>query len=198
MPVGRIQLGALLQPLDQAGHPPLLVTHGVAHDLGGMGREYQPQIEIAQQVFDLGRGHIQGPQPLKQLPEGGRFRLAGQRRQERIFIYRFAVGLQAVQVAVFLDVLFEDVDQLEVERKGAGGGDGLGQIHLPDQLHDGAGVDGAIAIPLGFAQLLQPQQPLGLAGGAFAVQHCLPEILHQFKTLSQQPGNPWRCFGGDG
>ena len=37
------------------------------------------------------------------------------------------------QIAVFLDVLLKDVDQLEIEGKGSGGSDGFGEVHRHDQ-----------------------------------------------------------------
>ena len=127
---------ALFQLLDQRGHAALLVAHGVAHDLGGVGREHQTDVEFAEQVLDLGRWHPQGPQPLEQLPEGGGFALAGEGRQEGIVDAAGGGGLETCEVAVFLDVLLENVDQLEIEGEGAGCGDPIGQIHIVNYRHD--------------------------------------------------------------
>ena len=47
------------------------------------------------------------------------------------------MGFEAVEVAVFLDVLLENVDQLEIEGERPCRGNGLSQIHVSDQLNDG-------------------------------------------------------------
>ena len=78
------QRAVQLQLLDQGRHPPLLVAHGVTHDLGGVGREHQTDVELPQQVFQLGWRHIEGPQSLKQLAKRGRGTLGSQGRQEGI------------------------------------------------------------------------------------------------------------------
>ena len=137
VPLELVELIALFQLLDQGRHAPLLVAHRVAHDFGGVGRKHQPQIQIAQQVFQLGGRHIQTAEALKQLTKRGWLVLAGQGRQERIADNGLLVGFEAVEIAVFLDVLLENVDQLEIEGERPGRGDGLSQIHVPDQLHDG-------------------------------------------------------------
>ena len=125
-------------------------------------------------------GYVQAPEPLKQLAKGGRVALVGQRRQEGI-AGAAALVFEAVEVAVLLDVLLEDVYQLEIEREGPGRGDCLGQIHLPDQLHDrGGGI-----LLAGVAQVLEPQQALRLTGGTLAVEHGFPEVFHQLQTLAQ-------------
>ena len=199
---------ALFQLLDQRGHAALLVAHGVAHDLGGVGREHQPDVEFAQQVLDLGRWHPQGPQPLEQLPEGGRFALAGEGRQEGIVDAGGGAGLETRQVAVFLDVLLEDVDQLEIERKGTGRCDPIGQIHGVDHRHDRlAGSAGeARRFLIGFdlggregpAQFLQADQAFHLGRWTFASQHREPKVLDQFKPFLQQPPHRGGNFGGGG
>ena len=195
-----VEPAALLQLLDETGHPPLFVTHGVAHDFGGVGREHQAQVEVAQQGFQLGRRHVEAAQALEQLAEGGRFALAGQGRQEGIGDRGLVDVLEAVEVAVLLDVLLEDVHQLEIEREGPGRGNRLGQIHLPDQLHDGgarlaAGLGQPLSALGGVAEMLETQQSLGLIRGALAQQHCLPEIFHQLQAFTQQSGGPGGGFG---
>ena len=76
-------------------------------------------------------------------------------------------------------MLLEDVDQLEVERKGPGRGDGLSQIHAHDQFDDL--VRGVLLL----AKALVLQQPFRLIGGAFAAQHRAPEVLHQLEAFIQ-------------
>ena len=101
------------------------MTHRVAHDFGGVGCKHQPQIQVAQQVFQLGRRHIQTAEALKQLTERGRLVLAGQGGQERIANNGLLVAFEAVEVAVFLDVLLKNVDQLEIEGERPSCGNGL-------------------------------------------------------------------------
>ena len=168
-----IEAAALLQFLDQGGHTPLLVPHRMAHNFGGVGGEHQPQVEGAQQLLQLGWRHIQTAQAGEQLAKGGRVGLVGQGRQEGIAGAVFLV-FEAVEVGVLLDVLLEDVDQLEIKRKGPGRGDCLGQIHLADQLHDRPSDISLVWV----TQLLEAQQSLGLLGGALAAQHRLPEIFN--------------------
>ena len=125
VPLVLVELIALFKFLDQGRHASLLVTHRVAHDFGGVGRKHQPQIQVAQQVFQLGGRHIQTAEALKQLTERGRLVLAGQGRQERIANNGLLVRFEAVEVAVFLDVLLKNVDQLEIEGERPSCGNGL-------------------------------------------------------------------------
>ncbi|CAI8167978.1 MAG: Uncharacterised protein [Synechococcus sp. CC9902] len=119
-----------LQPLQQVGHPPLLMTNGVSNDLGGMGGEDQSNVQLPQQCFHLRGWNIHSSQPLEHRAECRRVGLAGERRCEGIEGVRFDVvlsgtRLQTVEIAVFLDALLEDVDQLEVQRERPGRGDRL-------------------------------------------------------------------------
>jgi hypothetical protein len=115
-------------------------------------------------------------------------------RQEWIGADRLAAGFQTVEIGVLLDVLLEDVHQLEVKGEGPGGGDRFGQIHLTDQLHDGIGVDAAVAFAGGIAELLQLQQPFSLPWRTFAAQHLLPEVFHQLHPFAEKPCGPRRRF----
>ena len=84
--------------------------------------------------------------------------------------------------------MLEDVDQLEIERKGPGRGDGFGEIHAADQLDDGL----AAALPIAAFQghrvteLLQPQQTFALLRRTLTAQNRLPEVFDQLEAVLQQ------------
>jgi hypothetical protein len=161
----------------------------VPHDFSGVGGEHQPDVEVLQQGFQLRRWHIQAPQALEQVTEGGRLRLAGEGRGKGIHPLRFGGLLAAAhagQIAVFLDPLLEDVHQLEIEREGPGRGDGLHQIHFTDQLHHRITAAAVAVASQGFAELLHPQQAFRLLGRTFAAEHRFPEILHQLQTQLEE------------
>ena len=124
-----------LETLDELRHTPLFGPHRVPHDLGRVGSEDQPDVEVPQQGFEKPRRYVQGPQALEQALEGGRFILQWP-RAEVVRGGRGGVEGEGIEIAVFFDVLFEDVDQLEVERERPGRRDGVLQIHLNDQPDD--------------------------------------------------------------
>ena len=157
-----------------------------------------PEVQVIEHaaggVGEQDGAFAEGAQAGEQLAEGGRLGLGGEWRQERIRRFLGVMGPQAGQITVFLYVLLEDVDQLEIEREGARRGNRLRQIHVADQLHDrrrsglGCGIRSA-TVDTG-AELLHAQQPLGLLRRAFAAQHRLPQLLHQLETLTEQAHHP--------
>ena len=119
-----------LQPLQQVGHAPLFVTDGVPHDLGGMGGEDESNIQLPQQGFHLSRWNIHSSQPLEDFAECRRVGLAGERWCEGVegvglLVVPAGTRLQTVEIAVLLDSLLEDVDQLEIQRERTGGSNRL-------------------------------------------------------------------------
>ena len=194
-----------LQPLQQMGHTPLLVTNGVANDLGGVSGEHQPDVEFLQQVLHLAGWDIHPAEPLEHFAEGGRIGLAGQGWCEGIeVITRIGLlapaGPEAVEVAVLFDALLEDVDQLEIEGESPGRGDRLGEVHRPDQLDDRFA--GALPVPTfqghGITELLETQQSFALLRRALTAQHGLPEVLHQLKAVLQQAASSLASTAGPG
>ena len=170
-----------LQALNEMGHAAVLGAHGVANYFRGVGGEHQPHIQLPQQGLEQPGGHIQGAQPLEQPLEGGGLVVVGEVAIEGVADGGFSdvVLAHRGQVAVFLDVLLEDVDQLEIEGEGPGGRDGLREIHRHDQVDDLIG---------GFvfaAELLELQHPLGLLRRAFAAQHVAPQLFDQLQALVQ-------------
>ena len=104
-------------------------------------------------------------------------------------------------------MLFEDVDQLEIQGEGTGRGDAVGEIHRLDHRHDlFTFTAGSLAVPScrfrrmqGADELLETQQPFELLGTAFAAQDGEPEVLDQFKAFAQHPNHPRRPWlGSDG
>ena len=190
----RVQQLTLLQLLNQRGHTPLLVADGVANDLRGVGREHQTDVELLQELLDLSRRHPEAAQAGEQLPEGRGCGLARQGRHKGIAELFRVVGPQAGQIAVFLDVLLEDVDQLEIEGEGAGSGNRLREIHVSDQLDDPLGrrLRRLIRSPAvdAVAQFFHPQQAFRLGGGTFTAQHRLPEVFNQLQSIAQQARDP--------
>jgi hypothetical protein len=81
-----------------------------------VGREDQPDVEVAQQGFEQARRHIQRPQSLEEALECGGFIL----QRPWAEVVRGGIGGvdgEGREVAVLLDVLLKDVDQLEIERE---------------------------------------------------------------------------------
>ena len=181
-----------LEALKQIGHPPALVTHGVAHDFGWVGRENQTDVEFLQHGFHLRWRNIHPPKSLEHLPKCGRIGLTGQRRGEGIKglagLIQPARGGEAFQVAVLFDALFEDVDELEIEREGPCCSDCLGQIHRADELDDG--VTAALAVPTlksdRITQLFEPQQTSALFRRAFTAKNVLPQVFDQLEPLMKE------------
>ena len=104
-------------------------------------------------------------------------------------------------------MLFEDVDQLEIQGEGTGRGDAVGEIHRLDHRHDFLTLAaGSLAVPScrlrrmqGAYKLLETQQPFELLGTAFAAQDGEPEVLDQFEAFTQHPNHPRRPWlGSDG
>ena len=90
-----------------------------------MGGEHQTDIQLPQQVLHLCGGDVHATQPLEHLSKGGWIGLVGEGRSKGIKgipLGRLSTGIgpEAVEVAVFLDPLLKDVDELEIERKGTG------------------------------------------------------------------------------
>ena len=77
-------VGCRLELLQKTGDPALFVPHRVTHDLRGMGREDEADVEFLQECFQLRGRHVQTTQALKQFTEGCRFGLGGQWWCERI------------------------------------------------------------------------------------------------------------------
>ena len=119
------QRGIGLKLLEQIGHPADLVPHRVPHDFGGVCGEDQSDVQFPQQVLHLCRGNVHPPQPFEHLSKGGWIGLIGEGRSEGIKGIPLrgvstGIGPEAVEIAVFLDPLLKNVDELEVQRKGTG------------------------------------------------------------------------------
>ena len=116
-----------LQLLEKIGDPSLLMADGMANNLRGMGGEDQSNIQLLKQGFNLGWRHVHAPESLENFAECGGVGLARQWGSKGVkglaaaSVLRFP-GTEAVEVTVFLDALFEDVDQLEVKRESSRGG----------------------------------------------------------------------------
>ena len=184
------QRGVGLKLLEQVGHPPLFVPHRVPHDLRRVRGEDQPDVQFPQQLFHLRGGNVHPPQPLEHLSKGGWIGLVGEGRGEGIKgvpLGRVSTGIgsQAVEIAVFLDPLLKDVDELEIQRKGTGGRDGLRKVHGLNQLDDR--LARAVAISPshrnGVAELFESQQAFALLRWALTAQHRLPEVFNQVQPV---------------
>ena len=165
----------------------------MANDFGRVCCEHQANIQFPQQGFHLSGGNVHPSQSLEDLAEGRRVGLAGEGWGEGIEGIGFGIVLsrartQAVEVAVFLDALLEDVDQLEIERERPSCSNGLREIHGADQLNDGF----AAAVPIaalqgyGVAELFQTEKTLALFGRAFAAQDGLPQVFDQLEAVLEQ------------
>ena len=179
------------------------MPHGVPHDFRRVGGEHQADVQFPQERLHLRGGNVHPPQPLEHLAECGGVGLAGQGRGEGIkgcrgLLVLAAAGTKAVEIAVFLDALLEDVDQLEIQGESTGCCDGLGEIHAADQLNDRLAAALTVAAFQGhrITQLLEAKQSLALFRGAFAAQHGLPQVFHQLEAMLQQAAGAGAATAG--
>ena len=162
-------VGFGFQLLQQAGNTSLFVPHRVTHDLGGVSREHQSDVQLLKKRFQLVGWDVQAAKTFKQLAERGGFGLGRERWSERVdLVNQFLGANDALQVAVFLDALLENVDQLEIERERAGCRNRFGQVHVADERRHATAVLVAAIRNARVAELLHAQQPFGLIGRTLA------------------------------
>lgn len=76
-------------------------------------------------------------------------------------------------IAIFFNLLLNNVDQLEIQGERPGGNDGLTQVHRAHQLDDGLRTTGFEA------QLLEVRQAGGHGLVALIVEHSVPKFFNE-------------------